>query len=70
MGQDLHMLDWLYGQLKHDVRSLQAQVIPSKDEAAILSGKPPSPSDKTSKTSDYSPLRNVGLNTIGNDSML
>lgn len=67
MGQDLHMLDWLYGQLKHDVRSLQAQVIPSKDEAAILSGKPASPSEKRS---DYSPLRNVGLNTIGDSSTL
>jgi hypothetical protein len=22
MGQDLHMLDWLYGQIKNDVRAL------------------------------------------------
>jgi len=38
MGQDLHMLDWLYGQLKHDVRALQAQVIPTREEAALVSG--------------------------------
>lgn len=72
MGQDLHMLDWLYGQLKHDVRALQAQVIPTKEEAVLLSSKAASPVDKTGKTADYSPLRNVGLNntTIGNDSTL
>ena len=66
------MLDWLYGQLKHDVRALQAQVIPTKDEAALLSNKPASPVDKTGKTADYSPLRNVGLNnsTIGHESTL
>ncbi len=61
MGQDLHMLDWLYGQIKNDVRALQTQVIATKDEAAIL-GKPPSPSVKTD---EYTSLRNVGLNRTG-----
>ena len=41
MGQDLHMLDWLYGQIKHDVRSLQSQILPVKEDGLV--GKPPSP---------------------------